>query len=73
MSLGELFSILPGASLLEAFERLLQMNAIKLLGSLMGGQSLASGIGGKLLGGLLGGGGQQHQQQGGGGLAGILS
>ena len=74
MSLGELFSILPGASLLEAFERLLQMNAIKLLGSLMGGQSLASGIGGKLLGGLLGGGGgQQQQQQGGGGLAGILS
>ena len=73
MSLGELFSILPGASLLEAFERLLQMNAIKLLGSLMGGQSLASGIGGKLLGGLLGGGGQQQQQQQGGGLAGILS
>ena len=48
------------------------MNAIKLLGSLMGNQSLASGLGGKLLGGLLGGGGQQ-QQPSGGGLGGILS
>ena len=37
----------------------------------MGNQSLASGLGGKLLGGLLGGGGQQ--QQSGGGLGGILS
>lgn len=48
------------------------MDAIKLLGSLMGNRSLASGLGGKLLGGLLGGGGQQ-QQQSGGGLSGILS
>ena len=48
------------------------MDAIKLLGSLMGNSSLASGLGGKLLGGLLGG-GQQPQQSGGGGLAGILS
>ncbi len=46
------------------------MDAIKLLGSLMGNRSLASGLGGQLLGGLLGGGGQQ---QGGGGLASILS
>lgn len=49
------------------------MDAIKLLGSLMGNKSLSSGLGGKLLGGLLGGGGQQQQQQSGGGLAGILS
>ena len=49
------------------------MDAIKLLGSLMGNRSLASGLGGKLLGGLLGGGGQQQQQQSGGGLSGILS
>lgn len=47
------------------------MDAIKLLGSLMGNQSLSSGLGGKLLGGLLGGGGQQ--QSGGGGLASVLS
>lgn len=45
------------------------MDAIKLLGSLMGNQSLASGLGGKLLGGLLGGGQQQQQSSG---LAGIL-
>ena len=49
------------------------MDAIKLLGSLMGNRSLASGLGGKLLGSLLGGGGQQQQQQSGGGLSGILS
>ena len=47
------------------------MDAIRLLGSLMGSGSLASGLGGKLLGGLLGGGG--GQQQSGGGLGGILS
>ena len=47
------------------------MDAIRLLGSLMGNQSLASGLGGKLLGGLLGGGGQQQQQAS--GLGGILS
>ena len=47
------------------------MDAIKLLGSLMGNQSLASGLGGKLLGGLLGGGGGQQQQAS--GLGGILS
>lgn len=47
------------------------MDAIKLLGSLMGNQSLASGLGGKLLGGLLGGGQQQQQQAS--GLGGILS
>ncbi len=46
------------------------MDAIRLLGSLMGNQSLASGLGGKLLGGLLGGGGQQQQSSG---LGGILS
>ncbi len=50
------------------------MDAIKLLGSLMGNKSLASGLGGQLLGGLLGGGQQsQPQQSQGGGLAGILS
>jgi len=39
----------------------------------MGSGSLASGLGGKLLGGLLGGGGQQQpQQEQAGGLAGIL-
>jgi len=48
------------------------MDAIRLLGSLMGNQSLASGLGGKLLGGLLGGGGGQPQQQA-SGLGGILS
>ena len=47
------------------------MDAIKLLGSLMGNRSLASGLGGQLLGGLLGGGGQQQQQAS--GLGGILS
>ena len=47
------------------------MDAIRLLSSLMGNRSLASGLGGKLLGGLLGGGG--GQQQSGGGLGGILS
>ena len=40
----------------------------------MGNRSLSSGLGGKLLGGLLGGGGQQQpQQQQSSGLAGILS
>ena len=50
------------------------MDAIKLLGSLMGNKSLSSGLGSQLLGGLLGGGQQQPQQQApaGGGLAGIL-
>ncbi len=64
------------------------MDAIKLLGSLLGNQSLSSGLGGKLLGSVLGGGGQQgggalggllgsvlgggQQQQGGGGLGGLL-
>ena len=33
------------------------MDAIRLLGSLMGNRSLASGLGGQLLGSLLGGGG----------------
>ena len=41
------------------------MNAVKLLGSLLGNGSLSSGLGGQLLGGLLGGGG-------GGGLGGML-
>ena len=44
------------------------MDAIRLLGSLMGNGALSSGIGGQLLGGLLGGG----QQAGGGGLGGLL-
>ena len=49
------------------------MDAIKLLGSLMGNKSLASGLGSQLLGGLLGGGGQQQQQASqSSGLAGIL-
>ena len=49
------------------------MDAVKLLGSLMGNKSLASGLGGKLLGSLLGGGQQQApQQSAGGGLAGLL-
>lgn len=43
------------------------MNAVKLLGSLLGNGSLSSGLGGQLLGGLLGGGGG-----GGGGLGGML-
>jgi uncharacterized membrane protein YebE (DUF533 family) len=47
------------------------MDAIKLLGSLMGNKSLSSGLGSQLLGGLLGGGQQQQQQSS--GLAGILS
>ncbi len=47
------------------------MDAMKLLGGLMGNKSLSSGLGGKLLGGLLGGGGQK-QQSGGGGIAGLL-
>jgi len=47
------------------------MDAIRLLSSLMGNQSLASGLGGKLLGQLLGGGGQPQQQAS--GLGGILS
>ena len=48
------------------------MDAIKLLGSLMGNQSLASGLGSQLLGGLLGGGQQQQQAPASSGLAGIL-
>ena len=49
------------------------MDAIKLLGSLMGNKSLASGLGSQLLGGLLGGGQQQQQQaSASSGLAGIL-
>ena len=47
------------------------MDAIKLLGSLMGNKSLASGLGSQLLGGLLGG-GQQQQASASSGLAGIL-
>ena len=47
------------------------MDAIKLLGSLMGNKSLASGLGSQLLGGLLGGGQQQQASQS-SGLAGIL-
>lgn len=46
------------------------MDAIKLLGSLLGNKSLSSGMGGKILSGVLGGGGQQ--QQSGGGLGGLL-
>lgn len=45
------------------------MDAMKLLGSLMGNKSLASGLGSQLLGSLLGGGQQQQQSSG---LAGIL-
>jgi len=45
------------------------MDAIKLLGSLMGNKSLSSGLGSQLLGGLLGGGQQEKQSSG---LAGIL-
>ena len=45
------------------------MDAVKLLGSLLGNKSLSSGLGGQLLGGLLGGGGQQA---GGGALGGLL-
>ena len=49
------------------------MDAIKLLTSLMGNKSLASGLGSQLLGGLLGGGGgQQQQASSSSGLAGIL-
>ncbi len=50
------------------------MDAVKLLGSLMGNKSLASGLGSKLLGSLLGGGKQEQPQaqQSGGGLAGLL-
>lgn len=47
------------------------MDAIKLLGSLMGNKSLSSGLGQQLLGGLLGGGRAAPQQNS--GLAGILS
>lgn len=46
------------------------MDAIKLLGSLMGNKSLSSGLGSQLLGGLLGGG--QQKQSASSGLAGIL-
>ncbi len=45
------------------------MDAIKLLGSLMGKKSLSSGLGSQLLGGLLGGGKEKQQSSG---LAGIL-
>jgi len=45
------------------------MDAIKLLGSLLGNGQLTSGLGGKLLGSVLGGGGQQSS---GGGLGGLL-
>ena len=49
------------------------MDAIKLLTSLMGNKSLSSGLGSKLLGGLLGGGQQQQPQASqNSGLAGIL-
>ena len=48
------------------------MDAVKLLGSLMGNKSLSSGLGGKLLGSLLGGGQKQQASQS-SGLAGILS
>lgn len=49
------------------------MDAMKLLGSLMNNQSLSSGLGKQLLGGLLGGGQQQQRApQGGGGLAALL-
>ena len=62
------------------------MDAVKLLGSLMGNKSLSSGLGSQLLGSLLGGGGgggqqpqqqssgggQQPQQSSGGGLAELL-
>lgn len=44
------------------------MDAIKLLGSLLGSGNLSSGLGGKLLGSVLGGG----QQSSGGGLGGLL-
>lgn len=44
------------------------MDAIRLLGSLLGNGGLSSGLGGKLLGSVLGGGGQQS----GGGLGGLL-
>jgi uncharacterized membrane protein YebE (DUF533 family) len=48
------------------------VDAIKLLGSLMGNKSLSSGLGSQLLGGLLGGGQQRQQQSASSGLAGIL-
>jgi uncharacterized membrane protein YebE (DUF533 family) len=44
------------------------MDAIRLLGTLLGNGGLSSGLGGKLLGSVLGGGGQQS----GGGLGGLL-
>ncbi len=47
------------------------MDAMKLLGSLLKNQSLSSGLGQQLLGGLLGG-GQSQRSAPGGGLAGIL-
>jgi uncharacterized membrane protein YebE (DUF533 family) len=47
------------------------MDAMKLLGSLLKNQSLSSGLGQQLLGGLLGG-GQSQQRSSGGGLGGIL-
>ena len=48
------------------------MDAMKLLGSLLKNQSLSSGLGQQLLGGLLGGGQSRQQSSAGGGLAGIL-
>ncbi len=45
------------------------MDAVRLLGSLLGSGNLTSGLGGKLLGSVLGGGGQQS---GGGALGGLL-
>ena len=47
------------------------MDAMKLLGGLLKNQSLSSGLGRQLLGGLLGG-GQSQQPSSGGGLGGIL-
>jgi uncharacterized membrane protein YebE (DUF533 family) len=45
------------------------MDAVKLLGSLLGKKSLSSGLGGQLLGSILGGGGGNS---GGGGIGGLL-
>lgn len=47
------------------------MDAMKLLSGLLGNKSLSSGIGSKILGGLLGGGGGQ-QQAGGGGIGSLI-
>lgn len=50
------------------------MDAIKILGSLLGNNATSSGIGGQVLGSLLGGlmGGGAQQQSGSGGLGGLL-